>query len=241
MALHSFDLASETKNQGGTALCYLFGKAFTLAWSEFSNFLVMCTPWCGANWWFEKLTRDMLCTRTLERSRLWKHRKCLRWGTACLLWHWPSIITEGVAWDTTTKDTHTLRTFVVVYEKIFGAPSTAYTEELHRWFTRGLSTRSACVTFPARDARSFREFVTDLQAVLGSDFTIAWSTVFVLRCETRQVCQTYGILGVQKMAHAVHRGKQDIRRRLQASLKQGKSKLQASCQRKLVTLLHCPR
>ena len=106
MALHSFDLASETKNQGGTALCYLFGKAFTLAWSEFSNFLVMCTPWCGANWWFEKLTRDMLCTRTLERSRLWKHRKCLRWGTACLLWHWPSIITEGVAWDTTTKDTH---------------------------------------------------------------------------------------------------------------------------------------
>ena len=136
---------------------------------------------------------------------------------------------------------HTLRTFMVVHEKILGAPATAYTEELHRWFTRGLSKRSACVTFPASDARSFRESVTDLQAVLGSDFTVTWSTVFVLRCETRQVCQTYGIGGVQKMAHAVHRGKQDIRRQLEASLEQAKSKLQASCQRKLVTLLHCPR
>ena len=91
------------------------------------------------------------------------------------------------------RHTHTLRTFVVGHEKIFGAPATAYTQELHRWFTRGLSARSACVTFPARNARSFRVFVTDLQAVLGSDFTVAWSTVFVLRCETRQVCQTYGI------------------------------------------------
>ena len=136
---------------------------------------------------------------------------------------------------------HTLRTFMVVHEQILGAPATAYTEELHRWFARGLSKRSACVTFPASDARSLRQSVTDLQAVLGSDFTVTWSTVFVLRCETRQVCQTYGIGGVQKMAHAVHRGKQDIRRQLQASLKQAKSKLQASCQRKLVTLLHCPR
>ena len=76
---------------------------------------------------------------------------------------------------------HTLRTFMVVHEKILGAPATAYTEELHRWFTRGLSKRSACVTFPASDARSFRESVTDLQAVLGSDFTVTWSTVFVLR------------------------------------------------------------
>ena len=100
---------------------------------------------------------------------------------------------------------HTLRTFMVVHEQILGAPATAYTEELHRWFARGLSKKSACVTFPASDARSLRQSVTDLQAVLGSDFTVTWSTVFVLRCETRQVCQTYGIGGIQKMAQAVHR------------------------------------
>ena len=100
---------------------------------------------------------------------------------------------------------HTLRTFMVVHEQILGAPATAYTEELHRWFARGLSKKSACVTFSASDARSLRQSVTDLQAVLGSDFTVTWSTVFVLRCETRQVCQTYGIGGIQKMAQAVHR------------------------------------
>ena len=107
--------------------------------------------------------------------------------------------------------THTLRTFMAVHEQILGAPAAAYTEELHHWFTRGLSKRSASGTFLARsamarkDARSFQQSVRNLQTAVGPDFTVTWSTVFVLRCETRQVCQKYGIGGIQKMTQAVHR------------------------------------
>ena len=95
--------------------------------------------------------------------------------------------------------THTLRTFMAVHEQILGAPAAVYTQELHHWFTRGLSKMAR------KDAQSFQQSVRNLQAAVGPDFTVTWSTVFVLRCETRQVCQKYGIGGIQKMTQAVHR------------------------------------
>ncbi len=79
--------------------------------------------------------------------------------------------------------THTLRTFMAVHEQILGAPAAAYTEELHHWFTRGLSKRSASGTLLARsamaqkDAQSFQQSVRDLQTAVGPDFTVTWSTV----------------------------------------------------------------
>ena len=36
-----------------------------------------------------------------------------------------------------------MRTFMVVYEQILGASSTAYTNQLHDWYMQGLSKKSA--------------------------------------------------------------------------------------------------
>ena len=104
-----------------------------------------------------------------------------------------------------------MRTFMVVHEQILGAPATAYTERLHLWFTRGLSKRSASGTLQAtsaladKDALSLQKTVKEMQTAVGPDFTVTWSTVFVLRCETRQVCQKYGFGGIEKMTQAVQR------------------------------------
>ena len=103
------------------------------------------------------------------------------------------------------------RTFMVVHEQILGAPATAYTDRLHHWFTRGLSKRSASGTLQAtsaladKDALRFQKSVKEMQTAVGPDFTVTWSTVFVLRCETRQVCQKYGFGGIEKMTQAVQR------------------------------------
>ena len=106
-----------------------------------------------------------------------------------------------------------MRTLMVVYEHILGASSTEYTDELHDWYMQGLSKKRGpktvqdTATLADMDALSMQKTVKEMQTALATEFTVTWSTAFVLRCETRQVFNACGLGGVERMTQAVQRSR----------------------------------
>ena len=95
----------------------------------------------------------------------------------------------------------TMRCFMVVHEQVLGSQATVYCEKLHEWYRKQQSKKrreaiaQMLTEYGAVDRKGMEREVAEMQEELGLEYTVTCSTMFVLRCETRQVVNEYGLGG----------------------------------------------